>query len=141
LVREFAQELPEMAAPEAWQRAVQLTMEMPIDPMSELRVKAGKKPVELTAAHPFFWAGYLVVDSGWRPEEPAVGEVPAAGEVAAATGKAQAPVVPPQRPAPGAAQPQAGNAAAADGAAPPPVPQPPQAVSEKKPSAVKPTNK
>ena len=78
LVREFVQELPHTAAADAWQRSVQLAMETPIDPASELRVKAGKEAVELTAKHPFFWAGYLVVDSGWRPEEEAERQAEAA---------------------------------------------------------------
>lgn len=69
LMREFIQEAPHTSAPDAWQRSVQLAMTTPVDPVNELRVKAPKTPVELTASHPFFWAGYLVVDSGWRPEE------------------------------------------------------------------------
>jgi hypothetical protein len=107
LVREFVQELPHTAAAEAWQRSVQLAMEAPIDPLNELRVKAGKDPVELTAAHPFFWAGYVVVDSGWRPEEPEVQPATAAEE-------GEAPIEPPPADAkePGVA-------------APPPVPAPP----------------
>jgi hypothetical protein len=86
-------------------------MQMPIDPLNELRVKAGKDPVELTASHPFFWAGYVVIDSGWQPapeEEPAQrqGDPPIAGE-----GEA-----PPEPPA---------DAKPAGVAAPPPVPAPP----------------
>jgi hypothetical protein len=107
LVREFAQELPHTAAADAWQRSVQLAMETPLDPLSELRVKAGKDPVELTAAHPFFWAGYLVVDSGWRPEEPAPlggeGGAPEAGIAAGegvAAGEGEAPAEPPMADAP-----------------------------------------
>jgi hypothetical protein len=69
VVREFAQELPFTAAADAWQRSVQLLQEMPIDPAAELRVKSNGKPAELLGKHPFFWAGYLVVDSGWRPPE------------------------------------------------------------------------
>jgi hypothetical protein len=109
LVREFAQELPHTAAAEAWQRSVQLAMESPIDPLNELRVKGAKDPVELTAAHPFFWAGYVVVDSGWRPEEPEDQPV-----VAAEDGEA------PEEPPPA-------DAKAQGVAAPPPVPAPPPA--------------
>ena len=107
LVREFVQELPHTAAAEAWQRSVQLAMEAPIDPLNELRVKAGNDPVELTAAHPFFWAGYLVVDSGWRPEEL---EVESAVEV-----EGEGPIEPPA------------DAKPPGIAAPPPVPAPPLA--------------
>ncbi len=101
LIREFVQELPHTAAADAWQRSVQLIQETPIDPTAELRVKAGKDPVELTAKHPFFWAGYLVVDSGWRPVEPEEATDPAAAGQPVAAG---------QRPA--GAPPQAGVPAA-----------------------------
>nr|MBA3481662.1 CHAT domain-containing protein [Pirellulales bacterium] len=104
LVREFVQELPHAAAAEAWQRSVQLAMQMPIDPLNELRVKSGKDPVELTASHPFFWAGYVVIDSGWRPEEEeeaGVGvekeeavEAPAAEQAAPLPAEAVSPPVP-----------------------------------------------
>lgn len=67
--REFAQELPYASAADAWQRSVQILRTMPINPKAELRVKQERREVEipeepLTAEHPFFWAGYLVVDSG-----------------------------------------------------------------------------
>jgi len=67
LVREFVQELPHTSAADAWQRSVQLEMESPIDPMTELRLKNDPKNRPLTAAHPFFWGGYLVVDTGSMP--------------------------------------------------------------------------
>jgi hypothetical protein len=115
LVREFMQELPHMAAAEAWQRSVHIATEMPIDPLSELRVKAGKDPVELTAAHPFFWAGYLVVDSGWRPEEEQTEpETPPEPAVAV-----EAPAA---LPAVEGVKPPVPTDAAARGGAPPPVP-------------------
>jgi tetratricopeptide (TPR) repeat protein len=67
LVREFVQELPHTSAANAWQRSVQLAMESPIDPLTELRVKRDSQNRPLTAAHPFFWSGYLVVDTGSMP--------------------------------------------------------------------------
>jgi hypothetical protein len=115
LVREFAQELPHTAAADAWQRSVQLAMEMPIDPLSELRVRAGKDPVELTGSHPFFWAGYMVVDSGWRPEEPE-----ADAEVVADAAAAAPPEVPAVPPKPGQAIAPAPPQSAPGAAAPPP---------------------
>lgn len=143
LLREFIQELPHTAAQDAWQRSVRLIQESPIDPTAELRVKAGKDPVELTGKHPFFWAGYLVVDSGWRPVQQEVVADPAAPPQAAA-GQPPAGAAPPLGvPAP-AAVPGAAPAAALDGKMnapvdpaaplpapapvrqPPPVPQPPQ---------------
>jgi hypothetical protein len=91
LMREFVQELPHTAAADAWQRSIQLAMERPVDPLAELRVKAGKEPVELMASHPFFWAGYMVIDSGWRPEtEAQAAEAPAEPVAAAAPGAAAA---------------------------------------------------
>lgn len=145
LVREFIQEAPHTSAPDAWQRSVQLAMTMPVDPVNEQRVKAAKTPVELTASHPFFWAGYLVVDSGWRPEEDepeAAAPVAGAAPPAAAPAPAGDPPLPPQPPAaepaaapapPGDAPPAAAPAGESpppdeeDAAKPPPVPpRPPQ---------------
>ncbi len=109
LMREFLQSLPDTAAADAWQRSIELTMQMPIDPLTELRVKAGKSHADLTGAHPFFWAGYLVVDTGWRPEPPPA--KPGKPMAAAPAGKPAAgdvpdgvPAAPPkeQAPAPGA---------------------------------------
>ena len=65
LTREFLQELPYTTAAAAWQRSVQLAMELPLIPEQQPRVKVKKKDdAELTAAHPFFWAGYVLIDSG-----------------------------------------------------------------------------
>jgi hypothetical protein len=79
LVREFAKELPQAPPAEAWQRACLLAREAPIDPAREPRLKrsdeTGDPP---TADHPFFWAGYLLVDTTPRPEEKV--EKPAAAE-------------------------------------------------------------
>jgi tetratricopeptide (TPR) repeat protein len=124
IVREFIQELPHAAAADAWQRSVQLTMESPIDPAAELRVKQGKGADKLTGKHPFFWAGYLVVDSGWRPAEETPADPAAEPVVAPAAGGA------PAAPAPGAVAPPAGGAMPpAEGAGgaggPPPPPTPP----------------
>ena len=92
LMREFAQELPHTAASDAWQRSVQLLREAPVDPTAEPRVKPGKAPVEMTASHPFFWAGYLVVDTGWRPvEAEAPADQPADAALAGANPPAAAP--------------------------------------------------
>ncbi len=66
LVREFTQELPHTTPADAWQRAVQVVSNEPLVVESEPRVK--KDPaggtVSLKAAHPFFWAGYMLVDQG-----------------------------------------------------------------------------
>ncbi|MEX0678811.1 MAG: CHAT domain-containing protein [Pirellulales bacterium] len=68
LVREFAQELPHATAAEAWQRSVQLASETPLEPDREPRVKAAAPGrTAAKASHPFFWAGYMLVDSGALP--------------------------------------------------------------------------
>ena len=65
VTREFLQELPYTTASAAWQRSVQLAMEMPLVPEQQPRVKVKKKDEsELTAAHPFFWGGYVLIDAG-----------------------------------------------------------------------------
>jgi len=86
LTREFLQELPFTTASAAWQRSTQLAMELSLDPAQQPRVKVSKKEdVELTAAHPFFWSGYLLVDTGASVENeaaaPAAKVPPVAGAV------------------------------------------------------------
>jgi hypothetical protein len=80
LVREYVRELPQSTAAEAWQRSCLLARESPIEPALEPRLKrtgetAGDLP---TADHPFFWAGYLLVDTAPKrngnngePDQPA----------------------------------------------------------------------
>jgi hypothetical protein len=69
LVREFVQELPHLPPTEAWQRACLLARETPLDPKNEPRLKGLEASGELpTAEHPFFWAGYVLVDTTPRPD-------------------------------------------------------------------------
>jgi tetratricopeptide (TPR) repeat protein len=69
LVREFAQELPHASPAEAWQRSVQVAADTPIETEHEPRVKKASPTGEPPkAGHPFFWAGYLLVDSGVVPK-------------------------------------------------------------------------
>ena len=70
LVREFAQELPHTTPSEAWQRAVILTASSRLNPAAEPRIRrsvGGNIPM---ANHPFFWAGYLLIDPGTQPHRP-----------------------------------------------------------------------
>jgi hypothetical protein len=67
LVREFVQELPHSAAPAAWRRSVQLAHERPADPALEPRLKFARSIDGMKTDHPFFWAGYLLVDTGAAP--------------------------------------------------------------------------
>src|SRR5262249_3418410 len=71
LVREFAKESAESPAAEAWQRACLLARENPIDFGHEPRLKKADDSGDMpTADHPFFWAGYIVVDTGPSPAKP-----------------------------------------------------------------------
>jgi hypothetical protein len=63
LVREFAQELSNLPAAEAWQRSVEVASDAPLEADREPRVKE-EGGGATKADHPFFWAGYLLVDSG-----------------------------------------------------------------------------
>jgi hypothetical protein len=77
LVREYVRELPQLPATDAWQRARLLAREAPLDARNEPRLKGLEESGEvLTAAHPFFWAGYLLVDTSPRPEEQEKSDVP-----------------------------------------------------------------
>ncbi|MBN2578476.1 MAG: hypothetical protein JXB10_05745 [Pirellulales bacterium] len=76
LVREFAQELPHAAPADAWQRAVLLESETQLNLEAEPRLKTAATDEIPKGDHPFFWGGYLLIDSG-RPPEPAL-EKPAA---------------------------------------------------------------
>ena len=70
LVREFVQELPHTSPADAWQRAVFLTAASPLDLDAEPRIKRVATDESPPAKHPFFWSGYMLVDSGMPPEEP-----------------------------------------------------------------------
>ncbi len=69
LVREFIQELPNDSAADAWQRAVLLAMDSRVNFTAEPRVKRTPTDEAPKASHPFFWAGYMLVDSGAVPRE------------------------------------------------------------------------
>jgi CHAT domain len=105
LVREFVQELPNGSAADAWQRSIAVGRELPLDPSQEPRLKKLEDTAEVPkASHPFFWAGYLLVDTGTRPAQEAENAAktgpdavdsksPAAAKPAAGA-KAQPPVPP-----------------------------------------------
>ena len=93
LVREFAKELPNALAADAWPRACLLAREAPLDAVREPRLKRSDETGDLpTADHPFFWAGYMLVDTGPRPVVPEppkpAGEVAKAGAAKSATANA-----------------------------------------------------
>ena len=68
LMREFVRELPHRAASDAWQRSVRLAIESELDLSLEPRVKSPPTDTTLKAEHPFFWSGYLLVDTGVEPK-------------------------------------------------------------------------
>ena len=86
LLREFAAEVPHVAAPEAWRRSVSLARETLLDPAQEPRLDTNIEDEPPRADHPFFWGGYLLIDTSFDvsngpAEVPA--EVPAEAPVAA----------------------------------------------------------
>ncbi len=64
LVREFCQELPRTSPADAWQRSVFLAAGARLDPEAEPRVRASANDKMPKTNHPFFWAGYMLVDPG-----------------------------------------------------------------------------
>ncbi|HZZ71107.1 MAG TPA: CHAT domain-containing protein [Pirellulales bacterium] len=69
LVREFVKELPHTVADDAWQRSVQLVSGEPIIPELEPRVQKAGMAEPPKAENPFFWSGFMLVDSGVTPEK------------------------------------------------------------------------
>jgi tetratricopeptide (TPR) repeat protein len=75
LTREFAVESSYLPASAAWQRSVQLAMQTPLDHALEPRLKSSEALDGLTASHPFFWSGYMLIDTGSEPKrEEAIAE-------------------------------------------------------------------
>jgi hypothetical protein len=72
LTREFVQELPYSSAAAAWQRSVELLRSTHVDGELEPRVSGVNPTAPLSADHPFFWAGYLLLDTGAAPVAPAI---------------------------------------------------------------------
>ncbi|MDX1965046.1 MAG: hypothetical protein SFX18_18010 [Pirellulales bacterium] len=98
LIRNFVAELPQMSAPQAWQRSVELIKSWPIEPTLEPRLKTPPKAEELIASHPFWWAGYILIDTGLPGLDDPPPEVPPAADPAADPPK-QLPPLPPADPA------------------------------------------
>jgi len=105
LMREFAQELPHAEPSEAWQRAVFLAANTPLNLDAEPRIKPTAGEEVPKATHPFFWAGYLLVDTGAAARRPdAQAEAPPAkpdDADAGLKGAGNGPANPPAPPADG----------------------------------------
>ena len=68
LVREFVRELPHRAASQAWQRSVRLASSADLAWNQEPRIKdVPPDTPPITAQHPFFWGGYMLIDRGVEP--------------------------------------------------------------------------
>lgn len=67
LMQEFVQELPHAPATSAWQRSVELLTKQPLEPAREPRLRWPTEAEPPPAEHPFFWAGYLLADTGVVP--------------------------------------------------------------------------
>jgi hypothetical protein len=68
LVREFTQELSRTSPAEAWQRAVLLCNSTRLNLEGEPRVKRTTTEETPKGTHPFFWAGYMLIDCGTEAE-------------------------------------------------------------------------
>jgi len=67
LMREFLRELPHRSAAGAWQRSVRLATAADLDLAREPRLNSTGTDTALKAEHPFFWGGYVLIDTGSAP--------------------------------------------------------------------------
>ena len=67
LMREFVQELPHESAAAAWRRSVRLAADRAARPRRRRPPESRRRRDGLKADHPFFWSGYLLVDTGFVP--------------------------------------------------------------------------
>lgn len=100
LVREFVQELPYTTPADAWQRAVLVVGDSRLHLDAEPRIKKTPSDEPPKGSHPFFWAGYLLVDSGTLPEKPEKSAVEPEKPVPKDTPQPRAEPKPPQPPQP-----------------------------------------
>lgn len=70
LVREFVLGIEKTNASDAWRTATELARVETLDPAVEPRVNKPSDDSDLLADHPFFWAGYLLLDTGAEPAAP-----------------------------------------------------------------------
>ncbi|HEY2147418.1 MAG TPA: hypothetical protein VGH32_05745, partial [Pirellulales bacterium] len=62
--------LPFTSASDAWQRGVQFLWDTPLDLDREPRIKRAPGGDAPLARNPFFWSGYMLIDTGWTPGKP-----------------------------------------------------------------------
>lgn len=63
LLREYVQELPHQPAAAAWRRSVQLAGARLLDAQQEGRMRTTGLGEAVHGDHPFFWAGYMLLDT------------------------------------------------------------------------------
>jgi hypothetical protein len=108
LVSEFVQELPHTTPPDAWQRAVMVVADSRLSLEAEPRVKKSANDQAPKGNHPFFWAGYMLADSGTLPTKAEKGEpeveppppksaLPAKGEAQKAPDEGPPKKIPPKK--------------------------------------------
>ncbi len=69
VTREFASQLEKSGARDSWNRAVKIVSDTELDFEAESRIKiTGSTEETIKGSHPFFWAGYLLIDAG-KPVE------------------------------------------------------------------------
>lgn len=78
MIEEYLQETPHAPANTAWQRAIAVARESKIEAENEPRVDLGKTESPPNAEHPFFWAGFMLVDT--TPTEAEAEGEPVAGK-------------------------------------------------------------
>jgi len=63
LLRQYLQELPRSEPGDAWQRSVEIAKQSSLDSSLEPRVREDREDRDITAEHPIFWSGFMVVDN------------------------------------------------------------------------------
>ena len=74
LTRELLIDLGKEPASKAWQRSLDLFTDSELDQSAEPRIQDKLVDQAIKADHPFFWAGYMLIDSGSEPAIDAVEE-------------------------------------------------------------------
>ncbi len=64
LTRELALQMGDLSAVDAWHRSVQLLNQSELNLDMEPRVRSATLAEPLKADHPYFWSGYMLVDTG-----------------------------------------------------------------------------
>ncbi len=71
LTREFVTQLDDQSPADAWKRSVDLLQQSELNLDLESRVRQTTLDAPMKADHPFFWSGYMLIDSGAPTDVPA----------------------------------------------------------------------